>query len=287
MRDFGDVDFTSGSFPDVIAADSSGPTVRDGTPLTAAWVSDIWLAFQAMLDFAGLTPNGYAENDATRGSQLLSASRIISGGPGEVIFYAGADPTSPSGRLLQLAGQVVSVADYSDLVAETYCGDAKNATAVNFYKSSDSGGTTRSTSGTYFKLPDCRGFFLRGIGDSAGDIDSSRFALGLYDTPGFPQVSQSGYHDHMVGWEDGSTLRRFTNGTVYSFYAQRDVMLYPSGWDYTVSTPYPERSSTELSAGSTGVVKTDGSLYGDFPGASSDDRESRSVNVGFYVMIRY
>jgi hypothetical protein len=64
-------------------------------------------------------------------------------------------------------GQVVPIASYQRLCDAVYVGDTDNATAHGFYKTSDSGGVTRSTSGTYMVMPDCRGLFIRGLGVSA------------------------------------------------------------------------------------------------------------------------
>ncbi len=89
MKDFALIDFTSGTFPSVTADQSSGPTVRDGAPLDADWVSDLWGAFQALLNKAGVTPSGVTE--AWAASDIMDSIRKIAGSPGEILFWGGRD----------------------------------------------------------------------------------------------------------------------------------------------------------------------------------------------------
>lgn len=83
MKDFADIAQTVGTFPDVSAQNDTSPGAKDGTPLVAQWVSDLFGFFQAILDYASDTPDGNAEvHDA---SQLLDSIKAcfvdgISGG---------------------------------------------------------------------------------------------------------------------------------------------------------------------------------------------------------------
>ena len=115
MKDFGNIDYTTGSFPNAVAEDSSGPTVRDGTPTVADWVNDLWGALQATLESADVTPSGATEN-ATN-SDFLDSIRKVSGAPGEILFWGGRDSdfSAHANRLLLLAGQTVSIASYPEL----------------------------------------------------------------------------------------------------------------------------------------------------------------------------
>jgi hypothetical protein len=108
------------------------------------------------------------------------------GNPGEgVIWWRSQSPATVGARILLLQGQTITIANYKDLVAACYCGDGVNNTAgVPFYKSSDSGGVTRSTSGTYFTLPDFRGVTFRGI-----DTGATRDPLGATRGGGTPNGS--------------------------------------------------------------------------------------------------
>jgi microcystin-dependent protein len=91
---------------------------------------------------------------------------------GSVVAYVGA--TAPTGWLL-CNGQSVLSSSYPNLSAVIYVGDAYNSnTSILYgYKSTDSGGVTRSTAGTYIKVPDLRGEFIRGF-DSSRGVDSGR-----------------------------------------------------------------------------------------------------------------
>jgi hypothetical protein len=80
-------------------------------------------------------------------------------------FYA-FDPAIYGIRQINLIGQVVEVANYADACTHLYCGDANNATAEAFYKTSDALGTVRNTAGAYIVFPDTRGLGLKHIGDA-------------------------------------------------------------------------------------------------------------------------
>jgi hypothetical protein len=75
MLDFSGLNNTTGSFPNVEATDASGPTLRDGTPITASLVNDIWGGFQAILNEAGTTPSDNVETSSA--SDLLDSIRKI------------------------------------------------------------------------------------------------------------------------------------------------------------------------------------------------------------------
>jgi hypothetical protein len=173
MLDFSGIDNTTGAFPNVEATDASGPTLRDGTPITADVINDIWGGFQAILNEAGTTPSDSVETSSA--SDLLDSIRKVGGAPGEVVMYA-----SPSdvidANIIPLKGQVISISAYPKLVAATYIGDTENSSLVflAFYKCSDSDGNTRNTAGPYFKLPDCRGYFIRALAGAATGRDAAR-----------------------------------------------------------------------------------------------------------------
>jgi hypothetical protein len=98
---------------------------------------------------------------------LAAIGKGFAVGPGiGVTYWKNGTPASFGDRVLLLQGQVILISDYPLLVAATYCGNASNGTAPAFYKTSDAGGTTRSTAGTYFVLPDARGLSLKNIGNA-------------------------------------------------------------------------------------------------------------------------
>jgi len=110
-------------------------------------------------------------------------------------------------RTILLIGQVIEITDYQKFCAAMYCGDANNATAATFYKTSDAGGTTRSTSGTYMVLPDARGLSWKGVGDA---IINGRIKIGP-DELGELQEDQLEIHNH--GTAAGGTTQFWTIDT--------------------------------------------------------------------------
>ena len=154
------------AFPDTEAVNVSTPGAGDGTEFVALLVNDIWGRAQAIMDYAGLTPDGVMEAPGT--AQIIEAlCKGLGVGPGMGVMYWKNDtPAALGDRVLLLQGQVILIATYPLLAAAVYCGDANNAAAPAFYKTSDAGGTTRSTAGTYLVLPDTRGLSLKGVGNA-------------------------------------------------------------------------------------------------------------------------
>ena len=155
----------TGAFPNIKAVNVSAPGAGDGTEFVAALVNDIWGRAQALLDYAGMSPDGVQEAPDT--AQILTAlSKGYGIGPGiGVIYWKNGTPAANGDRVILLQGQVIEISSYPLLAAAVYVGDAKNATAPAFYKTSDAGGTTRSTAGTYMVMPDTRAVSLKGVGD--------------------------------------------------------------------------------------------------------------------------
>lgn len=135
----------TGAFPDIEAVNVSAPGAGDGTEFVAALVNDIWGRAQALLDYAGLSPDGVQEAPDT--AQILEAiGKGYGVGPGiGVIYWKNGTPATNGDRVILLQGQVIEIANYPLLAAAVYVGDANNPTAPAFYKTSDAGGVTRST----------------------------------------------------------------------------------------------------------------------------------------------
>lgn len=152
------------AFPDTLAVNVSAPGAGDGTEFVAAMVNDIWGRAQALMDYAGLTPDGVTEAPDT--AQILEAiGKGFGVGPGiGVTYWKNGTPAANGDRVLLLQGQVITIASYPLLVAACYVGDANNPTAPAFYKTSDAGGTTRNVAGAYFVLPDTRAMSLKSVG---------------------------------------------------------------------------------------------------------------------------
>lgn len=185
-----------GSFPDIEAKDVSAPGGDDGTEFIAALVTDIWGRAQALLDYANMTPDGAQEAPDT--AQILEAiGKGFCVGPGfGVTYWKNDTPVAHGDRLLLLQGQVIEISSYPLLVAATYVGDANNATAAAFYKTSDAGGTTRSTAGSYFVLPDARGLSLKMIGNATINTRTKTGPTEL----GEKQEDQGQGHKHSISW---------------------------------------------------------------------------------------
>lgn len=282
MKDFSTFDNTSGSFPSVIATNSSGPTLRDGTPIDANTVNDIWGAFQAILNTASVTPSGTVESSTA--SDLLDSIRKVSGAPGEVVFHASPDETLDA-NVLPLKGQVITIASYPDLVAATYVGDSYNSTWNAFIKTSDAGGTTPDTAGTYFVLPDCRGYFLRALAGSQTGVDIGRDYLQTLtgddyrNASGEPQGSSPGQHIHKC--EDSSSGNKLLRETQYVMTSDPGDLTGTSATVTPVSrTMYKEGTTT---ANLITEIGYDGST--DYSGDFYD--EIRPINMGFQLGIRY
>ena len=149
---------TSGAMPNTIAVDSSGPQIKDGTPLTASFTNDIWGFMQAALSSGSLTASGAAETSSN--SQVLMGIQNVCGAPGEIVCF-GRGTVPPGVRLLPLTGQRIVVSLYQALVDNTWSGVTHNGSVYSFFKCDSSG--VPSTTGTHYQLPDFRGQFIRGL----------------------------------------------------------------------------------------------------------------------------
>lgn len=201
MKTLDTVSGISGVWPDAAAVDD--PVQGVGTNLESSWLSDLFGFLQAAMYGAGNTiPDGNAEIKTA--SQILAAIRAHCGNAGEIVAWS--STTIPTGvRLLKCEGALIAIASIPELVANVYCGDPANPTAPCWYKCT--GGGVRDIAGTHFRLPDLRGYFLRGT-DSAGTRDPEVGRL-----PGAVQAESIGEHTHdgiRVG--AGSALKLETGG---------------------------------------------------------------------------
>jgi len=194
MIDYGvDIGNVNGVLGNYTGKNASGATATDGTPFIAAFIDDIWGPKQALMDLAGLIPDGVTESVGA--SQILESMRKgYALGAGYVVQYEKNDLPSVLGdRVLLLTGQGILVSSYPELTAEVYVGDGNNATADAYYRADDAAGTIRNTTGIYLILPDYRGVVPRGL-DVAGSIDPD----GSSRTLGSLQIDASQGHDHQL-----------------------------------------------------------------------------------------
>jgi hypothetical protein len=137
-------------------------------------------------------------------SYSISASYIsdsvIPTGFSSGMVMAFAMQTPPTGWLI-CSGSSVFIADYTNLATAIYVGNTLNSSADYGYKSTDSAGLVRNIAGSYIKLPDFRGVFLRGFSD--GKVGAG------FDTSRIWATSQSfAMQDHIHSvwrWAAGST----------------------------------------------------------------------------------
>lgn len=279
-----------GTFPSVLAQNASAAGATDGTEYIADLVNDLWGFWQTVLQFAGQTPNGTLEASAATAAsalgnaqQKLQSMQMLFGAPGELVFDCIAPGSGTYGsqsmvwgaaaggppmryqyrRVLPLVGQVgVVIANYPDLCAAVYCGDANNGTATAFYKTSDAGGTTRSTSGTYMTMGDFRGVTIRGR-DTGNVHDPAGSTRG-----GFGGQIASLQADQMQGHIHGSYGASSTTGGVLAVFSALDTT--GSG----INSDHPSNTiSIPITDGTNGNPRT--------------GTETRMYNASCNISIRY
>jgi len=238
------------AFPLTLGINASGAGAGDGTEFVKLFVDDAWGARQALLDAAGLTPDGVTETVDT--SQLLDAIRKISGSPGEgVIWFKDDDPSVTGDRVILLTGQVILIANYTELDAAVYVGNAANPTASAFFRTSDAGGTIRNVAGPYIVMPDLRGYALRGLDIAAAvDPDGASRDIG--------SIQLDAFQGH-VHFTHGNTGLLATPG---AYAADTDLSKATNG-----------KSSDPSTDGANGTPRT--------------DSESRMINIACSFGIRY
>lgn len=186
------------AFPDTEAVNASGPSATDGTEFVKLMVDDEWGARQALMNYAGLVPDGVTEADGT--AQMIEVLQKGFGAPPGVVteWNLASDPGTTGHRALLLQGQGILRANYPDLDSAVYVGDGNNAAVAAgggaYYRADDAAGTTPNIAGVYLILPESRGVVARGL-DTAAAIDpdgASRF-LGDLQTDAFDE------HLHVIG----------------------------------------------------------------------------------------
>jgi hypothetical protein len=251
---FGSFTYTNGlPYPDTLAVNASGPSATDGTEFVKLMIDDLWGARQALMDYAGLTPDGVTE--APGSAQTLEAiGKGFGVGPGMgVIYWKDGDPAVNGDRVLLLNGQGILRANYAELDAAVYVGDGNNGTASAFYHADDAAGTVRNIAGAYLILPDTRGYFLRGL-DVAASVDPDGASRDL----GSIQIDSSQGHLHYIGIADNSNVIYVYGATTLELpgSATSQVTESPDTINYQglTSTPRPDgvngtpRNSTETRA---------------------------------------
>lgn len=153
------------NYPYGSARNVSTPGDGTGLPLDQSWVNDFLGLQQQLLDDAGIVPSDVS--DVVGACQTYQAMVNIMSPPGTIVTGMYNDtPLNLGLRLLELDGSFILHADYPELTAATYVGDANNtavATAEgSFYKSSVPAEGLPDINGDYMQLPNIRNRFIRG-----------------------------------------------------------------------------------------------------------------------------
>jgi hypothetical protein len=266
MKDWGSAGINyTGVWPNVLPKNSSTGTSTDGTVYNADVIQPLWSLTQALMNRLPMAVSGTLEVYTAVGSGSSSGLGAIPGDPAQQLMWALQRNFSAPGeivphflnstaqgqvRALPLNGQVIDGFTYPDLWYNTWVGSAANAAAPAFYTTSDSGGTTRATTGLtvngvtggrYLNLPDCRGLFARGIGTST----VNQGANGTYFTGGSSM---------------GQVLLDMTQGHVHvlTFYASVSGggNTYPGTTNSFTSGPYFNVTNLPSTDGTNSTPRT-------------------------------
>lgn len=239
MKDYATIPNTLGTYPNVTGKNASSGTATDGTPYIAQFIDDLWGFSQALMNEAGLTPDGVTESASA--SQRMQAMKNCFGHPGEVIAWMGDEESPPLDdiRLLPLNGQGILRASYTLLDDTVYVGDAANPTAPAFYHADDAAGTIRNTTGVWLITPDLRGYFLRGY-DVLEIVDEDGSGRAIGDS----QEPKIGEHYHDKLWtspnEEGFQYGQKTDATYGTGTTSKQLVAYPP--DNPIYTGYANQA---------------------------------------------
>lgn len=94
-------------------------------------------------------------------------------------------------------GQTILISDHQSLANILYIGNAKNNDPKYSFGFKCTSTGTRSWNGLYIKLPDLRGYFVRGQGKNSDAIQSDKFGYKVLDTfQGHKHDSTNPTHSH-------------------------------------------------------------------------------------------
>jgi len=256
----------TGDWPATVAKNASGPLASDGTPFTADLINDLWGGRIDLMVRASLTPDGVTEANAT--SQFVAALHRVIRGPGEIVLLALNTTTLATRRIIALTGQIITIANYAELCAAVYCGDADNPTAPAFYKTSDAGGTTRSTTGGYMVFPDARGLVVRGLGSNS-------------------KITAANGSTYSGGTKIGELLTDMFAGHIHRFMRPTGTVGVIAQYDGTAAGAAND-SFARGSGTSIGTLSIDVTPYND--GTNGSPRygtETRGASMGAQICITY
>jgi hypothetical protein len=162
----------------------------------------------------------------------------------------------PAWRCLPAQGQVITISSYQRLCDMMYVGNAANATADWWYKTSDPQGTVRDVNGAYMRVLDHRGLFTRAAGQN------SKYKM-ANDTP---------YDGMPIGGFIGDAMRDI-NGEI-------EAGLPGDVYQYGSLRVYSSDKRGSVMAGNTGWVLQ-------FAPNVPTALENRPASISAYVCIKY
>lgn len=204
--------------------DWSGDTVAGTFTLNVAAISSDVISFRGYLanDLVDIYTKAEADarflnqtNTTTARSTLgvsstaeMNAAILVAAPIGMIEMFALS--AAPTNRL-KANGAAVLITSYSALATAIYCGDGNNNTAEWGYKCTNPANPTgtRSTSGTYIVLPDCRGRLPRALDDGAG-IDTGRTLWSYQADQNLAHThtgtaDSGGAHVHVIRYDQAGT----------------------------------------------------------------------------------
>jgi hypothetical protein len=271
---------TNGTYPDTESQDVTSPGAGNGTPFLKPMIDDNWGANQALMDHAGLIPDGVQEANGL--AERLLAMQRVAGHPGECVLWWGEqDPAVVGARVMLLEGQFIDVNLYPDLAAAVYIGDANNDLsgfltadgAFMKYSSPILDSAFLDTAGPWMYMPDARGMFLRGSDDTLSVDIATRFS---------GSIQAWGMREHGHGIYDGGL------GGSYLNFSQTPVGI-KEGADPPVNacapigtTPTPVLTGMSIAKD---LIEKDESAF--IAAANINGWETRPINMNLYIGVRY
>jgi hypothetical protein len=174
-------------------------------------------------------------------------------------------------RCLPLQGQIIQISMYQRLCDKKYVGDAANATADWWYKTSDAAGAVRDPYGAYMRVLDHRGLFSRAAGQNSK----------------YKMANDAPYDGKSIGEQIGDTIRNIA-GDVFTALAQGDPLCVFAG---SGGCFYLAEGAKLNQIGISGLLTSDTTRYAslriDASRVVPTALENRPASVSAYLCIKY
>jgi hypothetical protein len=171
-------------------------------------------------------------------------------------------------RCLPLEGGVYLISRYQRLFDLMYVGNALNATAEWWYKTSDAQGNIRDVNGAYMRVLDHRGLFSR--------------ASGINGT--YKMANDAPYNGGSIGAKIGDAIRNITGLFVLRGSQTPPIVLGSGGVFY-----YNEDANTYYNhlSGDNGTVLHPMNMHLDVSRTVPTANENRPASISSYLCIKY